>query len=565
MFFAQFFTNESVTSDLQLHQTIVWVLIFLLVPGAFMLILLFPGFQSAVILSRLGRVPPSRVDDLLAWIAFFLTTYSMVAVGLVTVLAWDALTFDRRDAMVLGSLPLRNRTILGAKLAALATFLAAGSLAISMFNAVMFALTTSDQLGAIVFVTHLFAMLVATTGASVFVFAAIVTVRGGVMLLGRQALAAACGPPLQFLFVVSVLCLVVLSPAIWQVPFVTATFTNWMPPAWFAGVFEQLRGSPRAFDPAFPFMTHTWRAITGTSIAVVGAIAVSVAEFHRQMRAALSPSASPGFLGAAQVSRTLARLLVGRHTSARAIADFILMTLARNRALQAPMAMNAAVGAAMVVAGLSRSVRSVESLMRPRTAVLWIPLVMGYWMAVGLRASFFKPSELPASWSFRANSSGHVVERWLAVRAAMIGFLAPRVLIICALLVPLIGWTLAARHALVVVALVILLVDMMALTIHHTPFTRAYEPGHARLRTRWFLYAMGLYLFAYWPARLDLFILPRPNAWLTFLACSVAVIAGLETAGRRGAHDATDQTDDESLDADRTLTLDIAHVRSGST
>jgi len=41
------------------------------------------------------------VDDLLAWIAFLFTTYSMVSTGFITVLAWDSLTFDRRDAMTL--------------------------------------------------------------------------------------------------------------------------------------------------------------------------------------------------------------------------------------------------------------------------------------------------------------------------------------------------------------------------------------------------------------------------------------------------------------------------------
>src|SRR6185436_14273617 len=95
-----------VSSDLHLHETIVWVLVFLLVPGAFLLIMLLPEFQGAVIRARLGLVPPTFLDDLLEWIAFSLTTYSMVAVGFITVLAWDALTFDRRDAMVLGSLPL---------------------------------------------------------------------------------------------------------------------------------------------------------------------------------------------------------------------------------------------------------------------------------------------------------------------------------------------------------------------------------------------------------------------------------------------------------------------------
>ena len=42
----------------------------------------------------------------------------MVTVGFLAVLEWDALAFNRRDAKVLGPLPLPGSTIIGAKLAA---------------------------------------------------------------------------------------------------------------------------------------------------------------------------------------------------------------------------------------------------------------------------------------------------------------------------------------------------------------------------------------------------------------------------------------------------------------
>src|SRR5712671_3696645 len=127
-FFAQFFTDESVSSDVQLRQTIIWALAFLLAPGMFLMILMFPEFQAAVIRAKFSRGPASYVDDVLVWIEVLFTTYSMVSTGFITVLAWDALTFDRRDGMVLGALPLKVGTILGAKLAALGSFVLAGSL-----------------------------------------------------------------------------------------------------------------------------------------------------------------------------------------------------------------------------------------------------------------------------------------------------------------------------------------------------------------------------------------------------------------------------------------------------
>src|SRR5207249_1527555 len=154
LFFAQFFTSESVTSDIQLRERAVWVVAFLMMPVVVIVILLYPEFTAAVIRARVGRGPASYVDDMLEWVAFVLTTYSMAGTGLITVLAWDALTFDRPDAAILGPLPLRRVTMMTAKLAALGTLLAAGALPINLLNAAVFAFATSDLLGGAALVTH---------------------------------------------------------------------------------------------------------------------------------------------------------------------------------------------------------------------------------------------------------------------------------------------------------------------------------------------------------------------------------------------------------------------------
>jgi len=391
LFFAQFFASESVTSDIQLRERAVWVLAFLLMPGVFIVILLYPEFTAAVIRARVGRGPASYIDDILGWVAFVLTTYAMAATGLVTVLAWDALTFDRRDAAILGPLPLRRVTMMTAKLAALGTLLAAGAIPINLLNAAVFAFASSDQLGSAVLVRYFAAIFVATIGASIFVFAAIVMLRGTVALLGGARLASALGAPLQFFFIVALLCLVVLCPAV-STPFVTNTRANWMPSAWFVGVFEELRGSPRALDA--DFLTLTGRALVATPIAIAGAAIVSVIVFYRQMTLALAPSASLRLSWSARLSTMVARILVGRDTVARATADFILLTVARNGVQQGPIAINAAIGVAIVIAALSRRAHDLSSLMHPGTVVLWIPMVLSYWIAIGVRASFFVPSVL---------------------------------------------------------------------------------------------------------------------------------------------------------------------------
>src|SRR5438132_4605442 len=52
---------------------------------------------------------------------------------------------------------------------------------------------------------------------------------------------------------------------------------------------------------------------------------------------------------------------------------------------------------------------------------------------------------------------------WSAVRASMIAFLLPRTLVVMGLLVPVLGWRIAAAHALLVTVVVILFIEIIAL------------------------------------------------------------------------------------------------------
>ena len=67
-FFAQFFTSESVTSDIQLRQTIIWVLALLVVPGFVLVIELFPHFSAIAIRATVSRRRAARRP--LEWIDF---------------------------------------------------------------------------------------------------------------------------------------------------------------------------------------------------------------------------------------------------------------------------------------------------------------------------------------------------------------------------------------------------------------------------------------------------------------------------------------------------------------
>ena len=564
-FIEQFFTSESVSSDVQLRQTIIAVLAFILTPCLLILLSVFPQFQLLVI--RVGRVqlPPGVIvratavrnlmaEDMIEWIVGILVGYSMITVGLIAVFAWDALTFDRRDAMLFGPLPVRGRTIILAKLAALAAFLLGASMSVNTLNAAVFAVETSDQSGAVALVGHFAACLVVTSAAAAMVFGSIVTIRAGVAIVAGPRVASAIGSLLQSAFVLALLILLigVFAPPAHRGR-VSVPDTTMPPLTWFVAWFEVLRRSDRGSWGDFVSLGR--RAMLASSLVTCAAMLSSVLAFGRQMQLALAPAATAGALGRARISRAATRLLLGRDPVARATADFILFTTFRSRTQQTAIAIGGAVGLGFVVFGLARTREDVIPVL------LGIPLLMAYWSAIGMRASFFYPSELAAAWTFQSNGPASARSYPAAVRASVAAIIGPPAIALGAIVGAATGGVSGSlRHALVLFLAVCLLAEAVVLTIDFIPFTNPYRPGHAKLKTRWPLYLLGSWFFGSALVRLEL----ASDGGLSFAmltACVGVVVLIAELIWRRRAGRWSVEPREEFSDDGRDIAvLDIGQV-----
>ena len=119
----------------------------------------------------------------------------------------------------------------------------------------------------------------------------------------------------------------------------------------------------------------------------------------------------------------------------------------------------------------------------------------------------------------------------------------------------------AAKHALLVCAVATIIVEAAALTIDFVPFTRPYQPGHANLKTRWWLYALGLWASAYMPVRLEMRALGNPTAFAALLIGLGIAAVGLELAGHsRAARWAVRSIDEPPDPLSAPHVLDISSV-----
>jgi hypothetical protein len=559
-FFAQLFASESAMSDHQVKVAMIGILAFLITPSLFLPVRLAERFELASLRFPLMVDPLTRVN------ATMFVTFAVVAVGLIAAFEWDALAFDRRDAMVLGPLPVPGRTIVTAKLAALGALLFLASSGINLLTAVTFSLVATTHQPFAVTVRLFAAHLVTTMSASAFVFCSLVTIRAtlGVSTRGLVAL----GTLFQFAMMTALLCFIIFVPSSlqfqWhQVPHHPRQLVGvrmppippWMPTRWFVALYDVIRGSAHQGSPLEPLI-----AVVLTIGSIAAAVVAVRLGYRQQLRAALAPSASEGTTAAARHVRALARVLAGRRASARGIADFMVATLARNRAQHAPIAMNAALGAAMIVIELTRRGSDFAGLFHASWALSRVPFLLAYWLAVGLRASFFVPSELPAAWTFRTSATEGLRSSHSAIRGATAALLVPPLAILTFVLSALVSdWADALAHATFAALAVLLLVEMVALTVPFIPYARPYESGHAKLKTRWPLYAIGVYLFAYALVRIERAYRSDSTSFGLLLLFLVGTIAALDVIGEIKARQRTTEPLQEfGVDGGRIAVLDLA-------
>ena len=135
-------------------------------------------------------------------------------------------------------------------------------------------------------------------------------------------------------------------------------------------------------------------------------------------------------------------------------------------------------------------------------------------------------------------------------------------LVAAALLVPLAGWYVAAIHTLFTCIIVIVLIELVALTVDFVPFTRPYPPGHANLKSLWWVYSSAC---SHVPTgrRTGTPVSIRTNTSLFGITAWLALaIIALEVIGRRrSTHKSMPEHEDEMNDSLSLTVLDLGTVR----
>jgi pimeloyl-ACP methyl ester carboxylesterase len=446
----------------------------------------------------------------------FLISASIAVAGLFAVLAWNAVFPDRRDCLILSPLPIATRTIILAKLSAMATALGVGLFALNCLTGLVFPLVVADK--GIGILHSLAAWWITVFAAGVFIFSAMLALQGLASQLMSWSLFLRVSGFLQLMALFAVIALFFVTPA-FAVTILHPGFpVEILPSFWFTGLLHSLNGDP---NPAFGDLAAI--AIRNLTIAVTIAALTWGLSYYRNIRRIIqAPDISPSARGqlGAQLIRFAAFRFISRPLD-RAILLFTCRTIARSRQHRLLLAACGGIGFATALA-FSRTFLEGRSRARwdePNIPFLIAGLLLLFCAIAGIRANFAIPLVLPANWIFRITAIHSPAAYFSAVRKSLILLGVLPVWIVATLIY---FWIWPGRpaleHAILLALAGLLLVDCSLYQFRKIPFACSWLPGGVQLKMRLGVYILLFLTFAGLATELELWTMQKFARYAVLLA-----------------------------------------------
>jgi pimeloyl-ACP methyl ester carboxylesterase len=430
--------------------------------------------------------------------AEFLIGTTMAIAGMIAVISWDSIFPDRKDALVLGLLPVGARTIFRAKAAAIATALGVGMAALNFATGLSYPFVAAEPSFAAV-LRAFFAYWVTIAAAGLFVFSTLLGVQGlaAQVLSYRTFLRVSSFLQLAAFFLVLGVYFLTPGPSDVSLTPTDAGMMSRLPSFWFMGLYQVLKGASAPI-----FATLAMRAVIGLLVAITVAGTTFALMYFRNMRRMIE---QPDITSADR-SRPAARLttwITARFFEKpieRAVILFTARTLARSRQHRVMLAFYGGVGLAI-------SLTYAKGMLYGFTANRWyepnIPFriagfVMLFFAVIGLRAVFSLPVSLKSNWIFKLTAVHSPKAYFMAVRRSLYGFAALPVWIVAAVAYLAIWERIPAiLHLAVMAAIGVVLVERALIEFRKVPFTCSYLPGRSNMRFFLAVYGIAFLFLVY--------------------------------------------------------------------
>lgn len=417
----------------------------------------------------------------------FVSSATIGVSGLFAVFAWNAVFPDKRDCLVLGPLPIHRRTMILARLAAVATALGGIIVAIDSFTGLYFAFSATTLAGT---ARYFLVWWIAMGSAGMFAFSAVLSLQGlASQLLNWRRFLRVSGA-LQMLALFAVLALFFLTPPFALTIEHPSTVIQFLPSYWFTGLLLVLKGNR---DPKYAMLAGI--ALRNLSIAVASAAVLYIAAWIRNVRRiAEAPDIAPSIRRFAW-----AKWLLPSKPLDRAILLFTWRTIARSRQHRLLLAAYGGIGFATALAFSSSFFMGIthDRWDQPNIPFMTAGLLLLAIAITGTRAIFVLPQTLTANWMLRITAIQHPAEYFHATRRTLLR-LAAWPIWIAAAFIYLSIWPgrPALEHMLVLVLAGLLIADLSMHQFRKIPFACSWLPGGPQFRLKLGVWMVIFVIFA---------------------------------------------------------------------
>ncbi len=462
----------------------------------------------------------------------FFVVWSMLAMLLMVSMLWDALFPDRTDQQVLGVLPVKSRTVAAARLTAALVAGAVFVTAIAVPTAVLYGLAGASHpvIGSITAVMT--AHLTATITGGMFVYCALLVVRGLLVTTAGAAIAGKMAVVVQFVAVLLLFEAFMFLPGVvggvvQQILSGDATWT-WAPPLWFIGIYTYVAGP----KPAVLAHLVPWAMAAPLAATVLAAVVYVVPARMNARRAVESRESSRRSVILPRLLSLLAVVLL-RRPQERAVFRFAVTSVLRNS--RPLLAIATALGLGLALAGtriLAARVRDMPlALDRPYDYLVAIPLVLSFALVLGARQALATPTDLGANWLFRLTASG-AGTGWRNATAMTLLVLGvvPITLVMALLAAALWAPADVAGVALLHLASGWVLCELLAAGAASLPFTRANGVDPTALKMTGPAALIGLHVFAFRLDDVQLQALQSVSGVAAYLVAACLIVAAIRLA-----------------------------------
>jgi hypothetical protein len=491
----------------------------------------------SLILSAMAGLYPVETEQTLI-------SLTMLVVGLITVITWDATFPDRRDILILAPLPVRPRTMLAAKLTASAAVIGLAVLALNALPSLVMAMSLNASHG--IFRSFV-AFWIANLALVLFLYASVLTLQGFAALLLPRRIFLRVSALLQIFAFAYFLCSFFMLPALpiaaMALP-IAHSIVAWTPSFWFYALCVQLNG---ALPPSLGWLVT--RAVVAFLVSTCGAAASLLLCYVRTMRKTVE---EPDLVPAARGPHWALRFGSPLKT---AVILFSLRALTRSRQHRLTFAFYLSIVFAIALGTIRYGIVMPSPHPLTQDFLLNTILMMSF-AVIGLRSVFSLPISLNANWVLRITQLRPTPEYTAATRTALILLsVVPITLATAVLAITFRPWHQVAAHLLILLLVGCMLAEMCLIGFYKVPFTCSYLPGKSNVQC-----VFWGFLVLFVPLAMKFTSIERSalNSFPTFLCmagCLLAIIAALRTFNHHQAKSAAIYFEELPIDVITTLRL----------